>query len=112
MRLTLIFSSCMIISYAQSPCTAEDRNTLTCIAPAVAGDVILSYRLILDDAPFPDEPDAELELMLRPNPTGFRLITESIAIGSTKLIQIEVRPYTKVIAWVNYRLRSRVDSYR
>ena len=79
----------IMISYTQRSCTIEDRNTLTCIAPAVAGDT-LSYRLILDDAPFPDEPDAELELMLRPNPTGFRLITESVAIGSTAFIQIEV----------------------
>ena len=44
--------------------------------------------MILDDAPFPDE---DLELMLRPNPTGFKLITESVVTGSTALIQIEVR---------------------
>ena len=74
-----------------------DRSTLTCIAPAVAGaGDILSYRLILDDAPFPDEPDADLELMLRPNP-GFRLITESVALWPNDLIQIEVSIITDTI---------------
>lgn len=57
-----------------------DSTTLTCTAPPVVDDsqeTTLSYMVVLSDAPFPELPEAELRLSLRPNPSGFRLVTTS-----------------------------------
>ena len=49
----------------------------------------LSYWLELDDAPFPDMLEAGLQLMVRPDPTDFMLLTESVGPISS-LVQIQV----------------------
>ena len=69
-------------------------TTLNCIAPPASVEETqesrnLSYRLKLDDAPFPDMLEAGLQLMVRPDPTEFMLLTESVGPNSS-LVQIQV----------------------
>ena len=48
-----------------------------------------SYWLELDDAPFPDMLEAGLQLTVRPDPTGFMLLTKSVKSDSY-IVQIRV----------------------
>ena len=75
----------------QSPCVEVGMNTLNCTTPSVGSvQAMVFYMLVLDDAPFPDLQDfPELQLEVRPDPTGFRLVTQTVGVDSN-LVQIEV----------------------
>ena len=47
--------------------------------------------LVLDDAPFPDMLDRELQLSLRQNPGNLMLLTPTVVVDFTSIIQISVR---------------------
>jgi hypothetical protein len=70
-----------------------DNSTLTCITPPVGADSGMpSYVLMLDNAPFPSSPPAELQLSIALNPTQFMLLTESVQAGTgSRFIQIQVK---------------------
>ena len=70
-------------------------TTLNCTAPPASVEEtqesrnLSGYWLELDDAPFPDMLEAGLQLMVRPDPTEFVLLTESVGPNSS-LVQIQV----------------------
>ena len=69
-------------------------TTLNCIAPPASVEKTqesrnLSYWLELDDAPFPDMLEAGLQLIVRPDPTDFKLLTDSVGPNAS-LLQIQV----------------------
>ena len=83
-----------LILSLQSPCFVVSFTFLNCTAPPASmeekqGSLSLSYRLELDDAPFPDVLEADLQLMVRPDPTDFMLLTESVGPDSY-LVEIQV----------------------
>ena len=77
----------------QTPCMAVNSSTLTCRTPpiAVAAGQPLTYTLELDNAPFPDTLESALQLMARPDPTGFTLVTTVVTRGSEdEFVDIQV----------------------
>ena len=79
----------------QFPCVVVSFTTLNCTAPPASVEETqesrnLSYRLELDDAPFPDMLEAGLQLLVRPDPTELILLTVSVGPNSF-LVQIQVR---------------------
>ena len=96
-RVSSPLSSCIASLYPplQSPCVAVNFTTLNCTAPPASVEetqesLNLSYWLELDDAPFPDMLEAGLQLMVRPDPTEFMLLTNKVGPNSF-LVQIQVR---------------------
>ena len=61
--------------------------------------------LVLDNAPFPDIPEGELQLSLRQNPGNLMLLTPSVVIDTTSSIQISVRANNVNIAFCQCMLK-------
>ena len=83
-------------------------TTLNCTAPPASVEEMqesrnLSYWLELDDAPFPDMLEAGLQLMVRPDPTDFMLLTESVG-PNPSLVQIQV--YSKDLSEISFHIRT------
>lgn len=59
---------------------------------------------VLDGAVFSEFPQAELQLSVRPNPRGFRLVTISVLIEATALafVQITVRLSIIIMYIIDY----------
>ena len=98
----------------QSPCTIVNSTTLTCVTPGFDGDVgSINYTLLLDDAPFPASLEGALQLSLRPDPSGFELVTESVIVGTTTFIQITVSTYvhTYIRTYIHTFIHTYIHTY-
>ena len=57
-----------------------------------ASSGLIQYTLILDNAPFPDLPDSDLQLSARPDPTGFTLVVTPVSLEvDSAIVRITVR---------------------
>ena len=57
-----------------------------------ASSGLIQYTLILDNAPFPDLPDSDLQLSARPDPTGFTLVVTPVSLEvDSEIVRITVR---------------------
>ena len=68
-----------------------NHTHLSCITPPLPVQSMVVYTLNLDSAPPPDFSVPTLQLSVRPDPTGFMLVTKSVPRGSNStLVQINV----------------------
>ena len=86
----------LLFSFFQSSCSTIDDETISCIVPHFTTSRYISimefevrYELVLDAVPTPNFRDDNFTLSVKPDPSEFTLITDSVS-NSSYDVQIDV----------------------